>query len=250
MDIYENERLDEVNDALRLIQKTDGLTFGTDALLLAAYVRGRYASGVELGGGTGIVSFLLLARGKLGRCECIELQEEYAELIERNARLNGLDGRMETVCGDVRHVRLLAEREMAFTNPPYMKASSGRENRELKKNLARHEVMGDINDFMEAARRSVKYGGDVYAVYRPDRLTDLIAAMRRAEIEPKRASFVHADVCSEPSLVLVEGRRGGKCGMRVTRPFIIYGDAEHRDYTEDMNYVLEKGSFPTEYEKR
>ena len=42
MTLYENERVDYVNDSLSLIQKTDGLTFGTDALLLAGYVSGKY----------------------------------------------------------------------------------------------------------------------------------------------------------------------------------------------------------------
>ena len=47
-----DERLDEVNENLRLIQKTNGLTFGTDAYLLAAFVRPMPSSfAVELGGG-------------------------------------------------------------------------------------------------------------------------------------------------------------------------------------------------------
>ena len=50
MVLKDNERLDEVNDSLSLIQKTDGLTFGTDALLLAGYVSGKYKLGCELGG--------------------------------------------------------------------------------------------------------------------------------------------------------------------------------------------------------
>ena len=34
--IFEDERIDEVNENIRLIQKKAGLTFGTDAFLLAA----------------------------------------------------------------------------------------------------------------------------------------------------------------------------------------------------------------------
>ena len=62
--LNENERIDEVNDRLRLIQKTDGLTFGTDALLLAAYVKKKGETALELGGGSGIISLLLAARGR------------------------------------------------------------------------------------------------------------------------------------------------------------------------------------------
>ena len=65
IELYEGERVDEVNDKIKLIQKTDGLTFGTDALLLAGYVGGRSMHGLELGAGSGIISFLLLTREKL-----------------------------------------------------------------------------------------------------------------------------------------------------------------------------------------
>ena len=81
MQLKENERLDFVNDDIELIQNTYGLTFGTDALLLAGYINGKHESGTELGSGTGIISMLLLARGKVARIDCLEIQEEYAELI-------------------------------------------------------------------------------------------------------------------------------------------------------------------------
>ena len=37
--LSENERIDEVNEKISLIQKKDGLTFGTDAFLLASFIR-------------------------------------------------------------------------------------------------------------------------------------------------------------------------------------------------------------------
>ena len=58
------ERCDYVNDSLKLIQETDGLTFGTDALLLAGFIKGKYKYGCEFGSGSGIISMLLLTRGK------------------------------------------------------------------------------------------------------------------------------------------------------------------------------------------
>ena len=36
--LFEGERLDIVNENIRLIQKKNGLTFGTDAYLLAAFM--------------------------------------------------------------------------------------------------------------------------------------------------------------------------------------------------------------------
>jgi len=243
------ERRDYVNDSLELIQDTEGLTFGTDALLLAGYISGKYKKGCEIGSGSGIISMLLLSRRKTESVTALEVQEAYASLTKRNAELNGLSDRLETVCADVRDYKAAADFDIVYTNPPYMKVTSGKENTVLKKNIARHEVMGDISDFCLAAKRMLRFGGSFAVVYRPDRLCDLIAAMRESRLEPKRITFVHADTDSEPSMGLIEARAGGKSGARVTKPLIIYRDREHKLYTADMDYIMENGDFPEEYKK-
>lgn len=245
--IDNGERIDFVNDDLCLIQKPDGLTFGTDALLLAGYMNTRGVYGIELGAGSGIISMLALTRGKLSEALCLEVQSEYALLTERNAELNGLSGRLKCICADIRDFKCEREADTVFTNPPYMKTTSGRANSLNAKNIARHEVMGDISDFLLAAKGLLKYGGAFYAVYRPDRLTDLVVAMRGSGIEPKRATFVYSDTSKESSMVLIEGRRGGKSGMKLTPPLIIYESENSRRYSADMEYIMEKGRFPEKF---
>ncbi len=241
------ERTDYVNDKLKLIQNTEGLTFGTDALLLAAYVNTRGAFGLELGGGSGIISMLLLTRGKLSRADSLEVQKEYAALTERNALLNGLADRLSSKCCDVREYKGEREYDAVYSNPPYMTVTGGKMNSDDKKSYARHEHHGTIYDFLLSARRNLKFGGSFFAVYRPDRLVDLVDAMRGADIEPKRMTFVHANAESEPSMVLVFGKRGGKSGLILTRPLIIYRDRTNKEYSEDMNYIMDEGSFPTAF---
>ena len=250
MTLFDRERIDYVNDSLSLIQKTDGLTFGTDALLLAGYVSGKYASGVELGGGSGIISMLLLTRDKLRFTTAVEVQEEYVELTRRNAELNGLSDRLISLCSDVRELKGESTADIVYTNPPYMRNDSGKANLTGAKNIARHEVFGGIGDFCAAAKRLLKYGGTFAAVYRPDRLCDLITEMRSSGIEPKRMTFVTANTHTEPSMVLVEGRLGGKSGLFVTPPLILYKDDNNTEYSDDMNYIMENGSFPSGFVKR
>ncbi len=243
------ERCDFVNDNLKLIQQTDGLTFGTDALLLAGYINGKYKRGCEIGSGSGIISMLLITREKISSCVALEVQEEYAALTKRNAELNSLEEKLQTVHTDVRDYKPDGEFDIVYSNPPYMKTDSGKKNALDKKNIARHEVFGDIMDFCKSARKMLKFGGCFAAVYRHDRLVDLIVAMRNNKIEPKRITFVHADSGSEPSMALVEGKAGGKCGLLVTKPLIIYEDRGHKGYSEDMKYIMENGSFPSEYKR-
>ncbi len=245
------ERIDIVNDNIRLIVRTEGLVYGTDALLLASYIdpSRKYKRAMEYGGGTGIVSLLALSRGRVDEVTALEVQEEYASLIARNAKLNGLDERLSAIHSDVREYKVSPEGavDLIFTNPPYMKATGGKANEENEKNIARHEVFGTIYAFLESARAHLKYGGAFVCVYRTDRLIDLVDAMRQNKIEPKRMTFVHANTSSKPSMVLVEGRLGGGEGLLVTSPLILYRDEENTEYTDVMRYILEEGKFPEEY---
>lgn len=224
--IYDGERLDEINEDLRLIQKINGLTFGTDAYLLSAYMRSsRNSKAAELGSGTGIISLLCAAKGKFKKIYALEIQKDFAELCERNALLNGLEEKVLSVCIDVRNVKpeLFGEElDVVFSNPPYMKTDSGKRNEAEEKYIARHEVCGGIEDFCNAAARLLKFGGLFYCVYRPDRITDLFAAMKKHKLEPKRMTFVSADAETEPSMVLIEAKKGGSCGLKVTRPLFLH----------------------------
>ena len=76
-----DERLDVVNEQIRLIQKTQGLTYGTDAFLLASYIRKSPAArAVDLGSGTGIIPLLLLARKKVASVVAVEIQEGFVSV--------------------------------------------------------------------------------------------------------------------------------------------------------------------------
>ena len=242
-----NERLDEVNENLSLIQKKDGLTFGTDAFLLASFIKSAPSKkAAELGAGTGIISLLLAQRSKLSNICAIEIQKDFADLTERNAILNGLDSKITTVNADVSKIKasdIGGELDVVFTNPPYMKTDSGKRNESDAKYIARHEVCGDINEFCAAGFRLLKHGGKFYVVWRPDRLCDLLFALRQNRLEPKIITFVHADTKSEPSIVLVSATKGGASGARVTAPLILHEDSEHKKMAPEALHIYDTLSF-------
>jgi tRNA1(Val) A37 N6-methylase TrmN6 len=72
-------------------------------------------------------------------------------------------------------------------------------------------------------------------VYPAVRCVDLLAAMREAGIEPKRLRMAHSFVGAEASLVLVEGIKGGRTGVEVLAPLIVYrGDKLYTDEVAAM----------------
>ncbi len=243
--------LTEINEKLKLYQKRGGLTFGTDAYLLSAYMKKRHTSvAVELGSGTGVISLLCASRGDFAKIYALELQPEFAALCEKNIKENALDGRVVSLCRDIRQFAMgdITETvETVFANPPYMRADSGRANEKSEKQIARHEVHGSIYDFAACAARVLKHGGYFYTVYRPDRLIELIAALRENKLEPKRMTFVHARSGLAPCLVLVESKLGAAASLSVTPPLIMY--KQMSEYTSELNYIYENGEFNEQYQK-
>ncbi|MBQ7319360.1 MAG: methyltransferase [Clostridia bacterium] len=236
----EDERLDEINAQLRLIQKKNGLTFGTDAYLLSAFVRpAPHDRAVDLGSGTGVIPLLLTARQKIAYACAIEIQPAFAALIARNVALNDLTDRITPLCADVREVcpqqlPWAKEADIVTANPPYMRTDSGARNRADEKYIARHEVAGGIDDFCAAAARLLRSGGLFYSVWRPDRLSALMASMARHRLEPKRMVFVHADEQSEPSMVLTEARLDGAPSLKILPPLFLHSSESRGDRSRPL----------------
>lgn len=240
------ERIDQINDSLSLIQRKGGLTFGTDAYLLASFVRPN-PNGVcvELGGGCGVIPLLCMGRGKYRHFYTAEIQEVYADIIRRNAEMNGMRDKITVIHDDVRNLtpeRIGCEADAVLSNPPYMRDDSGKQNDNMEMSIARRELNGTIADFCAAASRLLKFGGLFYVVYRPDRMAELFCALHNANLEPKRMITVYPSAGDKPCLILVEAKKGAKPSLIQSPPLIIYGDKEKQIYTSEMDRVYENCS--------
>lgn len=236
-----------INNNIRLSEYTDGLRFGTDALLLAAFATGgKNKVCVDIGSGSGSVGLLLLSYGKAASVTGLEIQEKYALLGAENAKANGYADVYTSLCGDLKDHRKLFRSgcaDFVVTNPPYMPPDCGRKNESEEKLIARHEVRCGIADVCRCASFVLRSGGDFYAVYRPERLTDLLCAMRESSIEPKRFIPVCPTASEKPSLILVAGRRNAKPGL-TWRQLAMYTDASHGTYTADAAEAVANGRIP------
>ncbi len=246
MELKENERINIINENLRLIENKDSLTFGTDAYLLSAFLpKRKNATYIELGVGSGVISLLALSKEKCQQVYGFEVQEEIADIAKRNAILNQFEDNFTVISKDLRLATINdigKEADVVFSNPPYMKKDSGKANENDNKNASRHEIFGEINDFCICAKKLLRFGGDFCVVYRSDRLIDLICALRNNGLEPKKLAFIHANSHTPPSLLLISAKLGGKSGLTIEKPVYIYKDGT-TEYTEQFKHIYDTCSF-------
>jgi tRNA1Val (adenine37-N6)-methyltransferase len=102
-----------------------------------------------------------------------------------------------------------------------------------ERSRARHELAGGLVDFLTAASSLLKTGGRFFIVYLAERLPELMAGMRGLRLEPKRLRMVCSRAGDEARLILVEGRKNARPGMRVEPSLAIYKGAG-RDYSDEV----------------
>ena len=207
-----------INDRVMLTEHKDGFRMGTDSVLLSKFVKALpREKGVDLGTGSGVIPLLLLSEGKGGEITGIEIQSSLYYLATLNSEKNGFSHCFKAINGDIRDIKQLYPHESAdfvTLNPPYFKEGSGKQSEGIEKLTARHEMNGDIRDFCAAASHCLKFGGRFYAVFRADRLTELLYAMKENKIEAKHIEFICKRNNAET--VLISGIKGAKVGLKVT----------------------------------
>jgi len=225
---------------LKILQREEGYRFSVDAVILAHYIPLKDMDmGVDLGTGCGIIPIILAYRSSSARLYGIEIQRDLADLASRNVRLNQMEDRITIVCGDMKDFRSYLEPGMAdvvFSNPPYRKVLSGRINPDSERAVARHEIKGTLSDVVSVAEKLLRPSGRLVVIYPAERIADLLSQMRAFTLEPKRLRLVHPRQNSDAELILAEGRKQGRPGLRVVPPLIVH--KEDGGYTDELKEMI------------
>lgn len=196
-------------------------TFGTDAFLLADFAKARRKDTVcDLGTGCGIIAVLMKLRYDASDVYGIDIQQQAIDQFMVTVQRSDLKN-VHPLLMDLKELTddaPLDKCDLVTCNPPYKAANAGIESELNAHKIARHEILCNINDVCRAASRLLKYGGRLCLCNRPERLADVICAMRENNIEPKRLRFVAKDPDTAPWLFLIEGRKGGGSFMNVEVP--------------------------------
>lgn len=221
---------------------SDDHRFGTDAFLLEHFAGVRGIDKVcDLCAGCGIVGLLMLRRERPPvSVTALEIDEDAFALMEQTRDASQLSGRFTPVLGDLRAAQNILPThsfQLVTCNPPYFSQNTGYLCPGEQRLNARHENDGSctIRDVCRAAASLLQYGGRFCLCHRPERLCEVLAAMRESVMEPKRLRFVQKTAESAPWLFLVEGKAGAKPGLCVSAPLFV--EDGQGDYSAEMKKI-------------
>lgn len=229
------------------MQNEGSFKLSTDSVLLADFANtAKMRRCLDLGSGAGVLCVLLAEKAPELDILGLELQPDFAALSRRNLAENGLESRVSIETADLRRHRELFAAEsfdLVVSNPPYFAESTGYSAPNAARSAAREEKACTLTDICAAARWALRWGGRLALVHRPERLSEIFCAMTEAGIEPKRLREVVYSAGKAPSLVLVEGVRGGGKGL-VIHPTLILTE-NGRDSAEAERVYKRGASAPS-----
>ncbi|HMA52925.1 MAG TPA: methyltransferase [Acidobacteriota bacterium] len=189
---------------IRILQSKAGYRFSVDAPLLADFIRTKPGDDVlEIGTGNGVISLLLSVK-PFKRITAVEIQPGLAGLAERNVALNGLRDRIEVVRADLRTFEPGRTFDLIFSNPPYIRKSSGFLSASAEKSAAKHELHGGVGEILGKTADWLAPGGRACFVYPEKRRADFLAAAGESGLAVRRQRSVHPRAGEPPNLFLIE----------------------------------------------
>ena len=212
-----------------IYQDDDYFTFSLDSVLLANFVTIKLSDKkiVDFCSGNAPIPMLMSFRTN-ARIFGIELQKEIFSMGYDSVIENKMDNQITLINDDVKNISSLFDSEsvdIVTCNPPYFKYNdSSLINDNDIKSIARHEVSLKLEDVLLSAKYVLKNGGTFSMVHRPDRLIEIITLMKKYNIEPKKMRLVYPKIDREANILLIEGVKNGKSGLKILSPLYIHND--------------------------
>lgn len=230
-----NDLLDYKN--IKIYQDTEMFNFSLDSVLLPNFItiNKNIENILDIGTGNAPIPLILSTKTN-AKILGIEIQKEVYALAQKSIELNKVEDQIKIINGDINilHDQLpINYFDIITCNPPFFEVKKdSRLNKNDYKTIARHEISLNINQICTIAKKLLKNNGILGIVHRPERLTDILIAMRENNIEPKKIRFVAPKKGENANTVLIEGVLNGKKGVSVLPTLISHHP--NGEYTDEI----------------
>ena len=229
--------METLHNGFTLSLSKGAFPLSTDSIALGGFVELKKDSRVlDLGSGCGTLGLLLCAKNDTCQVTGIELDPAAHEMALQNAKANGLDARLTSICADVKSLSTEitpGSFHCCVSNPPYYSAGP----QSQKTPLARRDDRLPMEDLFRAAARFLRYGGDFYLVHKPELLAQICALGSANSLEPKKLCLLRHKEGGPVSLILVHMKKGGKPGLIWQEEVLYHADGSFTPYYKNLYHI-------------
>lgn len=236
-----NDLLDYKN--MKIVQDEEYFNFSLDSVLLPNFVtlNTRINRILDLGTGNAPIPMILSTRTNVP-IYGIEIQKEIYEMAVESIEMNHLENQITIINDDMKNLDKYFEInsfDVIVSNPPYFKLTEESNiNDSIQKTIARHEKAITLEELVVIVKKYLNNNGVFALVHRTDRLIEIIEEFKKNNIEPKRIQLIYPKEGTESNMVLVEGRKNGKPGLKFLPPIIAHN--EDGSYTEIVKSMFKE----------
>ena len=223
---------------VKLIQPARGFRSSLDPVLLAGFIHSPYGHFLDIGCGTGALSFLLLARDPAATGLGVELQPRLAGLATQSVAANGFGTRFAVVAADVRNAGSApaAAFDLVASNPPFRPLGRGVLPPQMERSLAHHEVALTLAEWLAVTGAALRPDGRLAAIYPTDRFDEMRATLTARGLTMARLRMVQAQTDARASRFCFEARRSALVKETQTEePLVVH---EQGKYSAEVRHML------------
>ncbi len=222
---------------VKVLQKRDGYRFSVDSPILADFIPDLTGNILEIGTGSGIISFLLLYTGKAKKIKAVEIQKSLCTLAKESSELNGFSDSFELFCGDFNEIyKKFTKIDTIFSNPPYLKTGTGKLSSNIEIRTAKFETDLTLEALLTNSKNILSKKGDIFLIlpfFRFEELINLTKHRVGLYIRKIRKIFSFSYGKPERFLVQLSNYRGN---FEELTSLVIYDSPGI--YTKEMDSVL------------
>lgn len=227
---------------LKIVQDTQMFNFSLDSVLLPRFItlNKKVKNILDIGTGNAPIP-IILSTLTSASITGVEIQKDVYELAKESIKINNLEQQINIINGDIKEVYNNYESDsfdVITCNPPFFKAlPTSNYNESDYKTIARHEVKLNLEQLCKISKKLLKNNGILGIVHRPERLIDIIEMMRKNNIEPKKIQFIYPKQGSSANVLLIEGSKNGKPGLKILDPLYVHN--KDGSYTKEVKKLFE-----------
>lgn len=226
----------------KIYQDTNMFSFSLDSVLLANFVtvKKNIQRILDIGCGNAPIPLILTTKTNADIIG-VEIQKDVYNLAKKSVEYNKCENQIKIMNIDINDFYKNCESDyfdIITCNPPYFKINeNSKQNDSEYKKIARHELKLNIDQIFNISKKLLKNNGVIAIINRADRLIEIIQSMKKNNIEPKKIQFIYPKKGKECNLVMVEGSKNGKSGLKVLEPLYIHNS--DGTYREKIKQIFE-----------